>query len=966
MKPYTSFIRCVAFISIGTILSAVSPTLAQESAFVAAVLKDAGQDLDKLNRIIEDHERLIREYPKAEFAATVMLQLAELHERRSTLLYQKAMAIYEKELDAYDKKLRPDEPTMPRISLLASMDYCYRLLKEYPDLPFKDKIYYRLGMAHLQEMNPVRAQTFFQQLITEYPGSAINLEAHFRIGEYYFDRRDHRQAIEQYKFLLGHWDNPYFDIALYKMGWCYYNLTDYSNAITTFIYLLEDIDLVEKTDSRVIGKSKADLKSESVQYIASCYSEFGGPKSARTFFEGRAEKYYTLPVLTKLAELYQKRNYYSEAIETYDVILDLFPFHENAPDLYKRMVENHELDGHIEEANKTREKMVDVFGPGGRWITHYPEGERFRSANLLAQETLLYLGTFYQTQAQKRNQSRDYLLAIRRYEEFLSKFPSAQDAPRVQYYLAECFYSQGKFKEAAEAYHQVVTEYDSSGYREEAAYNRVLCSYQHMGSEPTQDSITVYIDEFVGSGEVLIVNVMRPSEAEVLRACNDFSRLFPASQWFEPVMMKFGEVLHELKEFLPAITVYKKVVANGESRPFYLLAAINAGQCYFEAGQFEQADVWFSALAKNFPDSTQYADKALKMAGAAKFKLAENLSRQSKPEESAQLLQTVARESKDSQMRSRALFEAGLQFQKAGRDTLAAQSFEELARQEPLSELADQALYRAAGLREQHNDWPMAASLYTSLATFYPHSPMAATSLKNAANCYELMQNWPGARNIYEKFIAQFPDTAEEVIECTYKCGEMSFKAGQFPAARQSYIQTIATYRKFIASGKEVDAYFAAQAQFMLGELEFEEYKTINLTSGKEITLKRKKFQQVFKAYRDALEFQVADWSTAASYRIGMALEEFVRALMDSPLPPGLQGDALVAYQVKLKETARPYQERALDTYAKTVDQAHLNQVDNIWVGNCRQRMQALIEELGYQPQNNQEPAAQNAHGTNQ
>jgi len=167
-----------------------------QGAFVAAVLREAGQDLDRLNKIIEDHERLVREYPTAEFVPTVLLQLAELHERRSMLLYQKAMAVYEKELEAYDAKQRSDEPIMPRISLAATIEYCYRLIKEFPEARGKDRVYYRLAMAHLQEGNTQLAQQFFQNIIEEYPQSSINLEAHFRVGEYHFDRWEYSAAIE--------------------------------------------------------------------------------------------------------------------------------------------------------------------------------------------------------------------------------------------------------------------------------------------------------------------------------------------------------------------------------------------------------------------------------------------------------------------------------------------------------------------------------------------------------------------------------------------------------------------------------------------------------------------------------------------------------------------------------------------------------------------------------------------------
>jgi TolA-binding protein len=941
------------------------PCRAQDqSAFVAAVLREAGQDLDRLNKIIEDHERLIREYPTAEFVPTVLLQLSELHERRSTLLYQKAMSIYEKELEAFDAKQRSDEPIMPRISLAQTIEYCYRLLKDYPDAKGKDRVYYRLAMAHLQEGNMQLAQQFFQNIIDEFPQSIINLEAHFRIGEYYFDRREYTTAIEHYRLLLGHWDNPYFDMALYKLGWSYYNLNDYSNSITTFVYLLEDIDMVEKTDSKFIGKSKADLKSESIQYIASCYSEFGGPEGAQTFFQNRTEKYYTLPVLTTLADLYQKRNYYDEAIAALTAVLELYPYHENAPTLYKRIVENYELDGKVEQANTIREKVVQEFGPGGRWIAKFPEGEKFRSATAMAQETLLYLGAFYQAQAQKKSTNRDYQLAIRKYQEFLEKFPTSADAGRIQYYIAECYYAQSLFKEAAAAYQRVVTQYDSSSYREEAAYNRVLCSYQNMGVEPAKDSTAVYIDEFIGSDDVLIVNVTRPSEGEVLRACNDFSRGFPASKWFDAVMMKFGEVLNELKAYPWAVRVYKKVVESGSSSAYHLTAAMNAGQCYFDAGQYEQADAWFSALAKNYPDSVQFSDRALKLAGAAKFKMAEGLGQQNKLEESAQLLHVVALESKDGQMRSRALYEAALQYQKAKRDTLAAQTFEELANSTPNSELADQSLYRAAGLREKHNDMPLAASNYLMLANRYPRSPLAVRSLKSAALCYELLQDWNRAKNVYERFVTQYPDTVTEVLECAFKAGEMAQKAGLSESAGDAFRKTVELYRSFTAGGREADAYYAAQAQFMLGEMLFDDYKKISLSNAREVTLKRKKFQDVFKAYRDALEYQVADWSTASSYRIGMALEEFVRALRESPIPSGLSGDDLLAYQTKLNEAARPYQERALETYIKTVDQAHTNNIDNTWISLCRERMHALMQELDYRPGQPGEESKEISNGT--
>jgi TolA-binding protein len=80
--------------------------------------------------------------------------------------------------------------------------------------------------------------------------------------------------------------------------------------------------------------------------------------------------------------------------------------------------------------------------PGGQ----YPEGDNYHTASTLAQETLS-IWHVLSIPGAKRNQSRDYLLAISKYEEFLAKFPPPESGT-VQYLMAECFYQQGSSRNA--------------------------------------------------------------------------------------------------------------------------------------------------------------------------------------------------------------------------------------------------------------------------------------------------------------------------------------------------------------------------------------------------------------------------------------------------------------------------------------------------------------------------------------
>lgn len=926
-----------------------APTLqCQDSRLVSAIVEQSGDDYNKLLKAIHEHENLLKKYNDSDFAPTVIFQLAELYSHKAEMHFDREMRKYDKELEKYDRGEIAVEPVTPRISFRETIDLLYRLLSAYPRLDFRDRVLYLLAKSHLEEGNREKAKQYFEDIIKTFPKSQISLESHFRLGEYYFEKRDFKTAIKHYTNLINEWDSPYFDMSLYKLGWAYYIINEYVNAIGTFIYLIEDISMVEETNSITMGKSKLELRDESIQYIASCFTEYEGPQKAKHFLEPRKDKDYTLAILLQMGELYQKRNYYPEVIETFEILLELYPFYEQAPELYKLIVESYEADDRIDEANKTREEIIRKFGPSGPWLTFYPEGEIRQTALKMAHEALFELGTYYQAQAQKKGRAREYRMAVDKYQEFLEKFPDASKAATVNYYLAESLYESGDLAAAADAYHDVATKYDSSEYKHEAAFNRILCYYKLCGNDPIPDSLTIYIDEFLGTAKILPVKVADKFEMKLLQACNDNIRLLPDSKWYDQVLMKYGETLHKLSAFDAAAEVYIHVVERGADGPYHLQAALNAAQCYYDGNRFEQAEIWFRNVAEHYPDSTRYVVKAQKMAASTQFKIAAQTSDNGDAITAATQFYNIAKSATDPQIKLRALFEAAGQYQKANDLMKAALAYEELVQQHPSAELADEALYKAAGLREMSDQWEVAAADYLKLVDGYPKSEFASRALKNAAVCYENKEDWFAAERVYRRYATTFTQDPDELLEVMYKIGEMSYNFGDMKLAVNGFRETVEAHRRFRSKTTLVGDYFPAKAQFMIGEVEFDEYKKLEIAPPLEKNLERKKtkFKRVFAEYRNTLEYQVADWSTAASYRIGMAFEEFGRALIESPRPKGLDEEQAKLYNQKLAESAMPYRQKALETYRKNILQAEKNQVENMWVEESRKRMNTLNIEL--------------------
>lgn len=921
---------------------------AQESSVVSAMLEEAGGDITVLDDIIREHEGLLNKYPDSDFAPTLMFQLAELYYERSQMAYQNDMRNYEQKMAAFQNNESAEEPAQPHLDMSKTIAFCSRLLQERPELKFRDKVIYKLAVAYMDEGDADNAQKYFNDLTNESPDSPMALESHFRIGEYFFDKRQFEQAIEHYKILLNHWDNPFFDMALYKLGWSYYNQQNYADAISNFLVLIEDINLVDSLKSKQGSATKVDLRTESIHYIAGSFTEYGGAKQAAKFLKPLKDKTYTAPILVKMAELYENRNAYAEAIESYRLLLDFYPFYKKAPHIFSNIVKNYESAEDDSAAIHAREEAVAYFRPGSAWQQHYVSGEDSQAGRSSAKDNLVYLGTTFQARAQQTNSPVLYDKAIEKYSDYIQTFAKEDNTSEIHYYLAECFYNIGDYTQAAETYNKVATRYPDSPYREKAAFNRIFSYVQLLDSTQTSTADTIKLAPFVLTGDSAVIIVDDKIAGRVISAGNDFALHFPQSEWLDQVYMKLGEILSAQQKYVHAAAAYQRVYEKQPASQYQPAAAINVGQCLFDGGYFSEATDWFDKVATAFADSTQLAAKAKNMAALSKFKIAEKLSTDSQPVAAADILLSIASSPNEAALQERALFDAAVQYQAADSLLKAARTFERLAESHPASTLGDKALYQAALIRETLQDWQLAAHDYLSLVDHYPESPLLQQALKNAAQSYVNADKWIAAKVSFMRYADMFADDYDNVIEFTCRAGDMAFNAGQKAEAQNLFQTTLQKFKQFNADGHPVDAYFAAQAQFMIGEILFEKYRSIELTPPLQTNFKKKvaEFNNVAKAYAEAIKYQIADWSTAASHRIGMSFEEFARAFLESPIPDDLDETQQMEYKEKLAERAGSYQEKALQTYQKNIEQAEANGIDNSWVTQSRERARALQNEL--------------------
>jgi len=909
-------------------------------------------DPELLDKTIKHHEAIVAKYPNEPFIPNILFELAESHASLSQYEFKRKMKKYDEDIKKFENGELLTEPILPRISYKNTIEICYKLFEKYPDVPYKDKILYRLAICHLDEGNYDRGKQYFQRLIFETPHSPKVSEAHFRLGEYYFNKRDFHVAIEQYTHLLENWDDPYFNMSLYKLGWAYYNMNDYANAISTYIYLISDITLLETLNTELLGKTKTDVKNEAIDYIAHSLTEYGGPSTAKKLLDTEEAQTYAIDIFLRMGEIYKKRNFYPEAIQTYESLLALFPLYPEAPLIQKEIIECYEHDMEEEKAITAKDVFVKKYGPNSQWLSQYPEGKVRNDALALSQEMLFSLGTYYQAKAQEKNRVREYRLAIEKYEDYIHKFRDSENTAKVNYYLAECYYAIDEFDGAADEYFKVMTIYGDNEFKDAAAYNRILSYYQLLKKDPKTDSTTFYLEDFLGEGGSLFpIKVGCSYQVDLLKACNDFVRMLPQSENLLEVLMKYAETLYELNIWELAARVYQRAAVDEyRNQPFYGQAINMVAQCYFKLGKYQESENWFQKLADAFPDSTQYVEKARKMISSTNFKVAERLRDNGDLTKAAVKFLTLAFNTSDSEIARASIVEAANQFEKAGEIDKAVKSYERMIKEQSGVPFIDELYIKTGLLHEKMENWIRASDNYLKLVRVKPDSKFAPRALLNAANCYEQLKLWNKAKLIYQQYISSYSSVnPEDYIEALYKLGEMSLNLKDENSALKEFAQTVQKYKELTRRNMTIVEYIPAKAQFMIGEINFERYKQVKLVPPLSVSLKKKRnlLQAVLKEYVSAGKFQVAEWTTASLYKTGLTFEDLAEAFVNSPVPPELSSEEKQEYLNGLNQQAIPFKQKALEVYKANIASAEKSQIQNEWVEQSQDRMEKLIIELG-------------------
>jgi len=855
----------------------------------------ARQEEEARHRSIQLYRALLERFPenRNDIMAEASFRLAEL--------------LFENERERIRFILETEGEEADLVPDFADAIKAYRaVIERFPAHPLTEDALYGLSYCYTEQGDPDSAADGYTELIAKFPGTRYAIEINMRLGEYNFTMENLQEAIVHYKYVISNGAPDYVEKALYKLGWCYYNLDDYKTAIDKFFTLLDQ--------NIEFGRSPESLVDESIDIIARSFSESGGTPSLVKTFSRRGYNEYSPTIMLKLADLYKERSLYPEAIGTYRTYLERFPAGKQVPEALENMRESYFIRADTLEALGISETLVENIGPGTQWYVKSTP-DRQDEAMFRIYDGLEAAAGRRRARSQAAGKINELNIALNNLELYESL--AVENTPcRISHLKSLVLAELGQFPESPLAYNQLAVSDKCTDWAERASLESVAFQIQVYENEKKYD--LPLFEKSVG-----ILEMYAPDNPSAPKA-----------------LLALGEITLNTDDTAAARNHFSRIIRKYPGSDQSDRARLLVARTFFKENNFKQAATWFKESWKKNSESEERAE-ARKLHVYSLFKHAEKLSDSNQIAESADRFKSIYDHFPESDVAQVSLYNSGKLFRSIGLERRATTLFEELASAYRESDLASEALQMSVLILEALGDPIRAADDSMALAEISDGHERASALLK-AADLYSKGQDHSKAAASRKVYTNEFREPLVEYARQMYLLGKDFEVNGDWSEA-SGVFRNVVAFQKKHDTNVEISGY-AARSQLSIAEESYERYNSMKIIPPVEesVVNKRDLLQEVIRNFVAAGTYKMADVITASNFFIGRSLELFKEDILNSPRPEDLSEIELEEYNLLLDEMAYPFEEKALNAYKTNIQRAVKLEILDPWIEKSFERMAQL------------------------
>jgi len=792
------------------------------------------------------------------------------------------------------------------------------VLKTAQNSAERAEAYYSLAKAY--DMNSQREESVatLRKLVAQYSDSPYAVEAQFRVAEHEFSTGHYAAAAEHYASVVKAEGNTEFrDQSLYKQGWSLYKASDYATAQPVFFQVVEELQPKANSHDKHVSQNALRLLDDTFNIISLGFIQQDGAKSVEQHFKKVGPKAYESDVYMNLGKTYLGKRLYRNAAEAFDFFVAKHPFDPRAPEFSSATIQAYQDGGFPSEVLPAKESFINRYHPSSEFWAKADATTRQDILPLL-QSHILDLARHQHTLAQQSKKEADYLKAAAWYRQHLALNPPPAEALTINRLLAEALFAARDFDGAITEFEKTAYQYPDNPKASESAYF-ALIAYLEQEKDLARlppDAQKSWWERRIASTHKYAATF--PGDMNTPLVLQGLTNDQLANKDLAGAMKTAGLIL-QLNPPAPA-AVQKEawmVIADGE----------------FDLNRPEAAELAYGKVLA-YPDLTapqrkQYQDRLT----ASVYKQAEKLRDSKDVDGAVAAYKRAASVATDMTFKAGAEFDAATMYLNAERHAEAIPLLVAFRANFPDSKLNDTIPEKLAVSYEKTGQLDKAATEYEGISArnLKSNPELAREALWTSAEMFEKSGHSDDALRIYRKYVATFPKPVDVNMEAQFRLYTAYGKQNNATESLNMLREMTRTYERAGTENTARTRYLGAMAMFTLSQPVYEEFAGIALQQPLKQSLARKKLamQKTLETYNRVAAIGVAEFTTAANYKIAETYRKLAADLMASERPKGLNELELEQYGILLEEQALPFEDKALELYIANAGLAKQNIYDN-------------------------------------
>lgn len=831
------------------------------------------------------------------------------------------------------------------------------ILKKYPDSPDNAEVLYQLAKAYDLEGDQEQAMAMLAELTSRHPYYPNVAEAHFRMGDIYFNNQNYRAAQHSYQAVTGYDNERLTTNARYMLGWSYYKQSQFEHSLREFSTVLDSL-MAETTDLDQVSDAARPMAADTIHSISLALDKVGGAEAIAHTMSNIKSRGYIWLIYDNLGEYYLEKELYEASAETFRLFVGQHRHSDKAPVLHSKIIHTYVTGGFPSLALKEKESYVKAYGLRSNYAGnragmkpqvaasvkiyldelarhYYNLGQTLQSAaaNDQAQTQKAQDQEQLQVAEQQQPQKIDpealdaYYKAADYYGQYTQTFPNDQRIDEVYFLMSESLFLAQRYTDAISGYERVAYQpvgNSAEQHASNAGYAAIISYQKHIATYPSaSEQIKVW-------------------QAQAVESMLRFANTFHDDDRAVSVLTNAAEYLFSLNQYSRALQVSSDLIKNNKQldKTLKKTAYGIVAHSHFNLGDFHNAELnYLKQRDLVAPDSQEHQRISERLATAI-YRHSEQIDARGESDKAVSQLLKIKRLTPNSKLRVPAQYEAATMLINREQWSQAITELNELIALFPDHELSLEFPRRLAFAHEQNQDWHLAAISYQKLFEQDPDADIRQEALFIAGTMFENDKNYHEAIKAFRQYANSYEHPASTLMEARYNLAVNYQRVGDTDRHLFWLQRLVEGERQFSSSDR--NRWLSSWANAQYGDHYAREFRrfSLYLPLASSIPPKNEMLTKAAQRYQMSAELGILEFTTLSSYKIADLYRRFAQDLREAPRP-SLTHEEQSVYAEIIEEQALPLEQLAMELYQANIDRAWTGEF-NQWIDQSFAAMRAM------------------------